>query len=662
MSITPEIVAPYRDPFEGMAEAYLPEDLKEFFPLAANIYNQNPLVQLATKKWAEYAVTDLEYDPDDKTTPALRKKYQDIFENKLRIRKALIQIGLDYVLFGNAFLSVMFPVSRRYGCPECNGTDSGDLDEYFSAGNITDLIYNGKEFKGTCPSCGKKVKFDTLDDYDKNSNNIALKTWAPVNIDILPNRWTDKEYYFWSPPDDMVQNVKDGEMRIIKDTPIEALEAIAQNKTVELNDVFHFKMISPSDVNSEWGKGVVLCAFKIVFYIAQLRHASEAIAFEHITPMRLIFPQGVEGLPPQSILMKKYKTFIEEEFELWRKDPNHICISPLPVGQEYLGGQGRAFLPTSELELANQELFLAFGLPQGLIQGQAPWAGNSISLRIVENAFLTYRDQLQEVIDWIQAQVQDYLGLESCEINMKEFKMLDDIQHKQMIINLAMSGKVPIRDMLELFDYDYDEVVEVLEDEAVTLARIQATAQAEMTKIQSKMQQDMEADYMAKMVEDGIQQSQNMMDSMLSMIKNFMRTGMSLDQSIAMVQSIQQQQAMHQQMQMQQQQAEQARSLFLADRMGKAQWSNVRAQREGTMYDIMGSISPQQANQQSGQTTDMTIQEYVMLTPEQKQSYLKSIYQKGPEYYEMFVDRLNSLGIPPNFPHPMADNQRGMNG
>jgi len=143
------------------------------------------------------------------------------------------------------------------------------------------------------------------------------------------------------------------------------------------------------------------------------------------------------------------------------------------------------------------------------------------------------------------------------------------------------------------------------------------------------------------------------------MIKKLMdsQPGMTLDQAIAINQQIATNQQLQQQAVMKQQEAEQAKMLFMMDRMGKAQWSNVRAQREGVLYNMMDSFHPQQVAQNTQQLTSDSVQQYLMLPPDQQKEYLAAIYQKGPIYYESFVKQIEAMGAPTP-PHPLAGGQQ----
>lgn len=664
---TGDAIGDYRHPFKDLASTTMPENLKDFFEMALGIYYQYDIVRLAVNKLAEYAITEFVYKAEGKEGPKIQERYKEAFERVLKIKSLLIRVGQEYYIVGNSFLTFNFGVKRRLLCPHCHvpETDShtpevDDKDRVVSHGinivNVPDVKYKNGKFIGTCPECSRdSIEFHVDDQYPQELDNVIVKTWPIKQIDVIPNKWNDKEIIIWEPDADTVSAVKEGDIRIIRDFPLEILKSIEKDHAIELDNVFHFKMVGPADSHDELGKGLVLCAYKNIFHNAVLAQASEAVAFEHIVPLRVLYPESIGGIPPQSVLMTRFKEFVEEEFVSWRRDPNHVIVSPFPLGQIYLGGQGRAFLPTPEIQAGDQKTFMAFGLPMPLMDGNATYASNSISLRIIENHFLTYRDQLQEVLHWLSDMCDRFLEMGKCECCMQEFKMLDDIQHKTQMINMAMGRKIPMKTIYEMYDMDYNEIILQLEKETLDDARIQALASSKMMEIQSEQQMKSELLYQNKMAESALEQQKQTIENDIMMISRVMRSypNITLDQAIMMNQQAHQQQAMMQQQAMQQQQAEQARMLFLMDRMGKAQWSNVRAQREGAIYEIMDNLNPTQVAQGAQQNTHDSIEKYLLLPRDQQEAYLRALFAKDPVYYESFVQQLNALGADPSTQHPM---------
>lgn len=657
------------NPFLDIANLYMPDNIKEAFQLSRIIFYRNGVVRQAVKKLAEYAITDLEYEAEvgeDKLVEKekIENKYKEIFEDVLGIKRFLIKVGIDHYVYGNAFVSIYFPFKRILKCKECEKHIGDDeIPAQYTLDDISDWDYSSGKYKGTCPRCKKKVEFSAQDETMQEDAKIRLIRWNPEDMDVKFFPYSGERIYLYN---DNITLRDDRDF--IRRTPAVVLKSFDDNKTLEMSDntIFHFVADGPSDSQPAFGKPVVLCSFTNIFYSTLLRKGSEAIAREHIVPLRVVFPQisGSEGLFSSDLPMNAFQTRIKNEFISWKQDPNHIMIMPIPVGMQYLGGQGRSMLPTPELQYSNEEVFMSFGIPQSVVMGQANWASNSIAMRMMENQFLTYRDQIQEMLVFIKDKIRTYLDLPNCEVRMKEFKMIDDIQHKMNLINLASVKMISKERVLDAFGFDVHEEEEKIESEALKEARTQANAQAEMIKIQNEMQVKINEAQTAQMYQQQMDQMENMSREAVSQIERFMNFGMPLEQAVNVYLMQQQQIGMMMEQQMMAQQAQMARDVFLQDRMASSQWSLARAQKQLQMYDMMKQMLPIAPNPQSFRTeaeyVNSLVSYLMQLDPATRDQQLSSIQNQDSALHARIVNYLTAIGASPdnvltNTPMPLPE-------
>lgn len=644
------------NPFLDIANLYMPENVKEAFALSRVIFYRTPAVRQAIKKLAEYAITDLEYEAEVGEEKLVEKekieeKYKEIFEGTLNIKRFLIQMGLDYYVYGNAFVSIYFPFKRILKCVECEKrSDDDDIQFEFTLDDIADWEYVSGKYKGTCPHCKKKGEFSAEDQVLQEDNKISLIRWNPEAIDIKFFPYSGERLYLYK---DAITDHDDRDY--IRRTPSIVLKAFSDNKCLEMSDnnVFHFVSDGPSDSQPEFGKPIILCSFTNIFYATMLRKGSEAIAREHIVPLRVVFPQisGSEGLFASDLPMNAFQTRIKSEFRSWKQDPNHTMIMPIPVGMQYLGGQGRGMLPTPELQYANEEIFMAFGIPQSVVLGEASWASNSIAMRMMENQFITYRDQMQAALEFIKDKIRTHLDLPNCEVRMKDFKMIDDIQHKMNLIQLASVKMISKERVLDAFGYDVKEEEEKIQREALKEAEIQAKAQSEMIKIQNEVQIKITEAQTASMYQQQMNQMENMSREAISQVERFMNFGMPLEQAVNIFLMQQQQIGMMMEQQMMQQQAQMARDVFLQDRMASSQWSLARAQKQLQTYDMMKQVLPMAPSPQGARTEAQNVNNLVsyllQLDPATREQQLSSIQSQDNALHARLVNYLTAIGASP---------------
>jgi len=187
---------------------------------------------------------------------------------------------------------------------------------------------------------------------------------------------------------------------------------------------------------------------------------------------------------------------MEEQIKKWRSDPNHIGVFPIPIGYQELGGNARALMLTPEMKFLEEEIINSLGVPLEFVKGGSTFTSGSVSLRIVENAFLTYRELLGDFLNYfVVEKLSQYLNYPPVALEFKKFKMADDIQAKQVVMNLNQSGKISDEKMLEEFGFNHEKESAAIKKAAkfqrenmLEDNKAQATAQGEATIIGGQYQ------------------------------------------------------------------------------------------------------------------------------------------------------------------------------
>ncbi len=273
------------------------------------------------------------------------------------------------------------------------------------------------------------------------------------------------------------------------DIPAVFLLALKLSRDVALSDqnLFHFKRPTLAEQDMGWGKPLIIHSMGRMFYLYVLRRAQEAIALQRILPLEFIFPQAnAQQDPYQHVNLSTWQGTVQEEIRKWRIDPNYVSVVAVPLGFERLGGDGRALLLGPEIEVTNKEITGGMGVPLEFVFGGLSWSGSSVSLRTLENHFLLYRRLLLRFVNWAKNRVRLYLGMPDVVIGFTEFKMADDIQRKQIVIQLNAANKISDHTMLTELGFDYDDELNMIEKEAEQRNRIQAITMKAQTEAQGE--------------------------------------------------------------------------------------------------------------------------------------------------------------------------------
>ena len=325
---------------------------------------------------------------------------------------------------------------RFLTCPRCKTKHSADSLK---------VKFRGFKFYAECSvkKCGYNGAMDAHDVLTREISKISIVHWDLMNIDIKYNSITGDHFYFYTVPIDLSNAIRRGDMDLVKTTRLEVIEAVRRRKQLKLmsDNVYHLKRPAPQYIipsERGWGIPVVMPVMKDIFHIKVLKKGNEMIAFDHIVPLRLLFPTGTGDISPHATInLSTWRAKIEAEIQKWRVDPNYVSIMPLPLGMQNLGGDARLLMVTPEIKMTEDSIITGIGLIPEIVRGGATWSGSNVSLRVVENTFLNHRNDMDGLKDFIVDNLATYLGKPKISVTMSDFKMADDIQKKMMMINVA---------------------------------------------------------------------------------------------------------------------------------------------------------------------------------------------------------------------------------
>lgn len=446
-SFSQSLQDPYPSPFLNLSDMQLPQSTTEVFKWCKYYYTFDPLISGAINALATFPVTEVHLEDSNNNNTKNKteniKLYERVLFKNLNLYKLLIEIGIDYFLYGNCFVM-----------GELKGT--GKMDKEWA--NITRLD----------PS-------KMIIDYNPATGVKKFRWQVPLKIKEICTKKKPVEEYEKIP-------------QIIKD-------AVRKNQTVVLNpeNVYHFSRATDSlGDNSVWGVPVVANVLKLLMYRNILRQAQEAIAREHIVPMRIYYLDRTNTVNVQAD-WNKVANDLAGEIKKSVRDPNHKVVSPVPVNVINVGGEGRGLLLTPEIEQIQSEILAGMNVPREFIFGGLSYSGSSISLRILENQFITYRLLLEDFIqnfiirkmakargEWLSEEDDDELPT----VKLSELKMQDDVQQKQLIIQLNSAGKCSNDYMWKSMGMDSEKMKDALEKEAIEAVKLKGKVDIETMRTQ----------------------------------------------------------------------------------------------------------------------------------------------------------------------------------
>lgn len=462
------------NPWFTVANQFLPRNLHDVIRWSKYITTQSPTTTEVIRKLSSYPITSFEVDTQNEET---RKKYETIFK-LTRLRQNLQEIGFGYHTIGNVFVSIYFPISRSLKCGSC-GTE-------FNAKRAPHIKFEKFKFKGKCTHCNNSGEFERIDRKSLNMKDMNIVQWDPLHIVVNSNPITGQCDYYYSIPNEIRRRILSGDMLFLSSTPWSFVEAVQKNTDYKFDSdgIYHLKVPSLTTVQLN-GIAVppLISLFGLVFYQQTLRKANESIATEFLNPLRVIYPAPNGSADPSvSMSLHGFKGRMEAALRKHKRDQNHILVSPTPVGYGTVTGEGRALLVNQEIEQAEETMLLSLGVSKELLSGTTNWTSSTVGLRLLENSMGSYVAQIDEFLEWLFDRISTYVGLETCKVSLKEFKLLDDTTLQQMFANLAGNGKISMTKFFESIGESYTDDIEAQKKDRVNMEVAQVEAGLEARK------------------------------------------------------------------------------------------------------------------------------------------------------------------------------------
>lgn len=491
----------YPNPFFDPANWYIPPTIKELYRWCSYLFLTNSIVGPIVRKKASYVVTDLIYETENAQTERI---YKDLFERILRIKEFETQMLMDFEVFGNAFASIVYPFDRYLVCPTCG------FENLLK--NIS-WVYEGFHFRGKCGRCRAHTTMEVMDKPVRNRARGRLMRWFPQYIDVRFNVFTGSSEYILRVPKWMKTRLGNPKINkvYVADTPKEFLEALRDDKVIELNkdNIFHMKHESISMEDSSLGVPPILNVFKDVWLWQTYKRGQEAVALEHTLPLTLLSPAPASGAPAPHFNtdLMAWQGKMSSIIEKWRRDQNAIFTMPFPVQVSQVRGDAQALSLHNDTEQVRQQIAGGCDVPAGFLFGDMVWSSANVSMRVLENLLINRLSRVEAMLqNWLAPSLRMFFRLPRCTIRHQDFKMADDVSQKQIAMNLRATNTVSDQTVLEELDFDYakeeerkrgefDRRLKEMERNQVAQAEISAKvavinarAQAEVMRIQTEAQ------------------------------------------------------------------------------------------------------------------------------------------------------------------------------
>ena len=475
----------HNNPMFDFLSGYVPKKLKSLLLWTEYLMYNSCHIYAALNKLSDISVTEVVYNTD---ASAEKDRHTHLLEQVLGIKTVLKAASRDRIVYGNSFISIYFPFARFLPCNSCKVKVNINKTDY-------KYHYKTATFKWSCIGCGVSNNTHLNDLVDKklpDPKKINIIRWDPKAIDIEYNPITGEKRYYYDIPNTIKEKIQKGNKVLLNTMPKGFIQAIKDDKIFEFSDdqLFHMKVDAPAGIDAAWGFPPLTATLKQFFYTAVLRKGNEAIALDYIVPFRVLHPaqSSANADPLVHLSLNQWVDETRDNLKQWRKDPLHIMLSPVALGVTQMGGNGKMMMTLGEIEAAENNILACMGIPREFLYGGLSYSSSGFTLRMLENQLLSQTKDLTELMQWLGDKCARFLGWPCMDYDMTPFKLIDDVQQKQVLMQLAMQGDtVSKTTMSNTLGYDLEKERALREQETVDEARFQSSLQRKLQELDNTL-------------------------------------------------------------------------------------------------------------------------------------------------------------------------------
>jgi hypothetical protein len=491
-------------PFIDLTSHLLPNLLPQVFDLCQFVVNTNGTYRSALQRVLSYFITDVQVG-DDATGDDEREKWERFLNDLLKIKKVLFDFGMNYLTYGNAFVSVLPPFRRYLICPKCRTTHPLSVVAREPAYKFRWVNF---EFHAYCPNrdvttgeeCAYQGAWEVKDIRVMDEKEIRVRFWPPQEIEIKYDDLTGDKTYIWKIPEDYKRKVREGHVHFLERVHEDVLKCIKLNQNLEFEPGAVFHLYDPPLAGHKtygWGLPRVLTNFRLVLYNQLLTRYNEAIAMDYVIPFRVITPApspgGADGViadPLRSMNAGGFMARVRAMLRQRRRNPTEWFSLPFPIQYQVLGGEAKALAPVELLDQGISMLLNAIGVPFELYKGNLSVQAAPAALRLFETSWTHLVHGLNEFLQQLVDQVSLALNWESVPVKLLSPKITDDINDQMAKLQLMSGRQISQTTGLQALGLDFKaEQRRIMEEERYV--------QEQMAKIQKEMEQMQAAEQLA---------------------------------------------------------------------------------------------------------------------------------------------------------------------
>ena len=484
----------------------LPNDIKEVFKWSEFISANVPLVSSALEKMSIVTMTSIQYQTEDlsEVDEGDQTSWKRILEDEMDIKNVAQDIGFNKLLYGNVFLSVNTPVSRVLECKLCKEKSN---EMTFGQIQLKPFLLlkdkPGEKFviKGICPKCKKESEFSPHDTVVKDAKKINIIQWPVSGILMNKDLITGKGTFYYKMESTYEKTIKDGHKDQLFHLPLNTMIAALKGTSIKFDDsrVLHLPRRTLQGSKSAWGVPILTSSIPDMFSLLLARKANEKIFSDMIFPLRSLSPD-TKGMDGSSIynymdagdMSGKINAILQSH----KNDPTSVKYFPVPLRANTVFGEGKSLNLAREIREMGEDIIGSIGVPLEFVKGGLSYNSGGASIRILENQLRDLTASIEKAMNFIAMHVGVIMGKKPVRLKLIPFKLVDDIQDKQIALGMHEKGKLSDHTMADMLGIDAQTESDRMIAEQKLGARMQMEIQKYMQGIAQNLAEKAETEAM----------------------------------------------------------------------------------------------------------------------------------------------------------------------
>ena len=461
----------------GQANFYSPQLSSDFLEKPQNIrerrafyrffYNTNEIVGSAIDIHSTLPLSKIRLVP-----PKGKNKHQNEYVFRffskmcedVKLFKTLIEITHEYFLLGNAFIF-------------------SEEDDWFERLPPEEQTRKKEEARQRAQYLKDKYGIIDKNPLYKGWKKILILPPDQVRVRRMPLS-DDSIIEFQPDPEtrrfltsDMPIDINDPTRQIKYDVPESIKEKVRLTGMVPMDTdpssgSFVFHLARKKCQYESLGVSIIERCVNTLVYWDKLRQAQTSIASRHMTPMRIVWAEGLNDDGVDNL---------REQVDMALVDPDYSIIANYDIHWEEMGTQGRLLDATTESENVMNRLFAGLNVTRELLTGEGTYSGSRITLEVMNNMYLMYREIIQ---DYVENYIFKPIAIKKGFIDYDEYgneivlyprlsftrlAIRDNQQFFDAAFQLYQKGSISIDLILDILNIDPESTREKIEKDLFTV-------------------------------------------------------------------------------------------------------------------------------------------------------------------------------------------------